>query len=487
MNLLTTLTLLMLLSVTVGYKILFMVPFNAPSHWILLQHFVKELVTKRGHHVTAIVNTPITNFQSPNYTEILIDPPFIEGATHRMQAVYENSDQNVFHSARQYVNVSIHSSEIGLQSENVQKIIHSTDLHFDLIIKEDFFHISWLMFGYKFDAPVITICTYGHTDYFDRSMGLFTPWSHVPHQLLDYDENMSYSQRIFNLLLSTYDAWLRHWIVLSKQNQIAQQYFSHLIDEKGRSLPTVEELQQNISMIFVNTHRSIFKSRPQMPGLINVGGAHIKPPKKLPPDLQEFLDNSKNGVILFSLGAFMRSDAMPKEKIEIFLKVFGKLKQNILWKFENESLANVPSNVRIQNWLPQSDVLAHPNVVVFISHGGMSGTYEGVARGVPFLFSPLFADQFRNAQRLVNTGNGLRLPFNKITVETLSSHLNELLTNKSYSNRAKIMSRLFNDNLVHPMDEAMFWIEYVIRTGNGAQHLKSYAIYMPWYRYLISN
>lgn len=109
----------------------------------------------------------------------------------------------------------------------------------------------------------------------------------------------------------------------------------------------------------------------------------------------------------------------------------------------------------------------------------MSGTYEGVARGVPFLLSPLFADQvgekmiifrlfflffilfsislqFRNAQSIVNIGNGLRLPFNQITVETLSSHLNELLTNKSYYNRAKEISRLFNDNL------AMFWIEYVI-------------------------
>lgn len=135
-------------------------------------------------------------------------------------------------------------------------------------------------------------------------------------------------------------------------------------------MPTVEELQQNISMIFVNIHRSIFKPRPQMPGMVSVGGAHIKPPKLLTQDLQEFMDNSKNGVILFSLGAFMNSAAMPKEKIQIFFKVFGKLKQNVLWKFENESLANVPSNVRIQKWLQQSDVLAHPNIVLFISHGG---------------------------------------------------------------------------------------------------------------------
>lgn len=107
-----------------------------------------------------------------------------------------------------------------------------------------------------------------------------------------------------------------------------------------------------------------------MPGIVNVGGAHIKPPKPLPEDLQQYMDNSKNGVIVFSLGTQTHSAAMPKEKIKIFLEVFGKLKQNVLWKFEDESLANVPANVRIQKWLPQSDVLAHPNVVLFISHGG---------------------------------------------------------------------------------------------------------------------
>lgn len=173
-----------------------------------------------------------------------------------MDSVFENSDQNDFETVHSYEMVSTLSSDFGLNSPNVQKFIHSTDLHFDLVIKEDFFHESWLMFAYKFDAPVITICkfsnvqnsnylrsqtktkfdyhlpgTYGYADFFDRAMGLLTPWSHVPHQLLDYDDSMSYSERVYNLVLSAYDAWLRHWVALPKQNQIAQRYFSHLISK----------------------------------------------------------------------------------------------------------------------------------------------------------------------------------------------------------------------------------------------------------------
>lgn len=143
-----------------------------------------------------------------------------------------------------------------------------------------------------------------------------------------------------------------------------------IAEEKKRPLPSVEELYQNISMIFVNTHRSTSRPRPLMPGIKNVAGAHIKPPKPLPNDLKEFMDNSKHGVIYFSLGCLMQSSEMPREKLQIFLEVFGKLKQDVLWKFEDDSLTNIPSNVKLQNWFPQSDILAHPNVVLFITHGG---------------------------------------------------------------------------------------------------------------------
>lgn len=114
----------------------------------------------------------------------------------------------------------------------------------------------------------------------------------------------------------------------------------------------------------------------------------------------------------------------------------------------------------------------------------MSGTFEGTARGAPMLFIPFFADQHRNALKSVASGNALMLPFSDLTAEALSAALEEILTNKEYYDRAKEISRLFNDNLVHPMDEAIFWIEYVMRS-KGAKHLKSHAAYMSWISYLL--
>lgn len=57
-------------------------------------------------------------------------------------------------------------------------------------------------------------------------------------------------------------------------------------------------------------------------GLIYIGGAHIKSPKPLPNDLQEFLDGAKYGVIFFSLGSVVNASKMPKAKLNIFLGKF---------------------------------------------------------------------------------------------------------------------------------------------------------------------
>ena len=84
---------------------------------------------------------------------------------------------------------------------------------------------------------------------------------------------------------------------------------------------------------------------------------------------------------------------MPKEKLQFFLDIFSKLKQRVLWKFEDESIKNLPKNILIKKWLPQTDILAHRNVKLFITHGGLFGTMEGIWNGVPMLGLPIYCDQ----------------------------------------------------------------------------------------------
>jgi hypothetical protein len=57
------------------------------------------------------------------------------------------------------------------------------------------------------------------------------------------------------------------------------------------------------------------------------------------------------------MGSNLQSSKMPESKRNAFLKAFSKLKQQVLWKWEADTLPGQPRNVRIGEWLPQSDIL----------------------------------------------------------------------------------------------------------------------------------
>lgn len=137
----------------------------------------------------------------------------------------------------------------------------------------------------------------------------------------------------------------------------------------------------------------------------------------------------------------------------VFTDTFRLLKQRVIWKFEEESIPNLPDNVLIRKWLPQTDILAHPNIVLFLSHGGMFSSFEAINYGIQMLVIPLAGDQFRNAFRAEKAGYAKALNFHHLTHESLHSSINEMLTDKKYAMRAKEISSIFGDNLVHPMDE----------------------------------
>lgn len=180
----------------------------------------------------------------------------------------------------------------------------------------------------------------------------------------------------------------------------------------------------------------------------------------------------------------MSSAELSPEKLTIFLKVFGSLKQRILWKFEDDTLPDLPSNVRLQKWMPQNDILAHPNVKLFINHGGLFGTQEAVYHGVPMLGMPVHADQYSNVNHGKQVGYGLALDLRRFTEEEFRNSLKELLENPKFRNNTERASRIFRDRPLGAMETAMYWIEYVIE-HKGAPHLVTAGVHLPWYQFYL--
>eukprot|EP00099_Drosophila_melanogaster_P005248 NP_001246079.1 uncharacterized protein Dmel_CG10178, isoform B [Drosophila melanogaster] len=468
-----------LLEFGAGSRILFMGPFPAPSHWLWLEHFQNDLL-RQGHHVTSVNNHP-TKHPHENLTEIIISPSFDIPKHFPKENIFSMQFVSDFNNLELWWTIGLMTTEHAFKDPKVKKLIESKDDHYDLVIIEQFFHEAFLMFGKRFNCPVVTIGTMGYADNIDHAMGILTPWSLIPHLLLSHTDRMTFGQRAYNAYLSLYDAVMRRWVYLPKMQKLAEKYFQGSIEGP---LPNVLDLERNISLVLINAHRSIDLPRPSMPGLIDVGGAHIQKPKQLPTDLQNFLDNATYGVIYFSMGSYVKSTDLPQEKTALILKAFGQLKQQVIWKFENDSIGDLPSNVMIKKWMPQNDILAHPNVKLFITHGGIFGTQEGIYWGVPMLCVPLYGDQHRNTIKSVREGYARSLVFSKLTTDDLVRNIETLINDPQYKRSALEVSQRFRDNPIHPLDEATFWIEYIIR-HRGARHLKSHGAFIPLHQYLL--
>ncbi|CAL9748758.1 unnamed protein product [Musa acuminata subsp. burmannicoides] len=63
----------------------------------------------------------------------------------------------------------------------------------------------------------------------------------------------------------------------------------------------------------------------------------------------------------------------------------------------------------IRGWAPQVAILGHPAVGSFVTHCGWNSVMEAAAAGVALLAWPMGADQFTNAQLLVEAGVGVRV------------------------------------------------------------------------------
>lgn len=163
----------------------------------------------------------------------------------------------------------------------------------------------------------------------------------------------------------------------------------------GAQTPSPRNLEHRAILALVNMSPFIETTQPVPPNVISVAGLHIKDPNRLPTDIESFINASRKGAVLIAFGTNVRSEFMSIEKRNCFMQALRELSDyHFLWKFGSELPASeVPRNVLIRRWMPQSDILANANVKAFISHSGQLSTQEAIWRGVPLLCMPFVFDQ----------------------------------------------------------------------------------------------
>ncbi len=95
------------------------------------------------------------------------------------------------------------------------------------------------------------------------------------------------------------------------------------------------------------------------------------------------------------------------------------------------------SNVHIEQYIPQSSVLPHCDIVV--SHGGSGSVIGALAHGLPMVLIPMGADQPLNTARCTDLGVARVLNAVKSTPEMVREAVSAVLSDPSYRRAAERM------------------------------------------------
>ncbi|KAF5287653.1 hypothetical protein FQR65_LT12181 [Abscondita terminalis] len=451
-------------------RILAYVPSSSYSHQIPFRPLWKEL-SLRGHQVTFLTAVPINDATLTNLTEINLNftaPLAFEifskvkesNLLKAIKLVYDGYSTNIDHQ---------------LQHHEVQKLLHG-DEKFDLVIAE-YLTLIPFAFAEKFKCPSIAVTSLEPTDIGYEIFGVPTHPIAYPTFVMPFSKTETLFQRIISVTFNFFFKLFTELYDYKQQDAIVRKHF-------GKNFPTVLELSEKISLLLENVEPILSKIRPRVPATIPVGGILHVPAKPLPKELQKVLDSSSNGFIYFSFGSVIRSDHLSNDLLKVVMDTFAELPYTVLCKFKPGTFSNVPKNVFLANWVPQADVLKHPNIKLFITHGGRQSSEEAVFAKVPILGIPQTFDQPKNIRTMVEQGFGLSLDYKTLNKHEFKEAIMEVTTNPSYRNAISRMSDLIQDQPMSGLDRAVWWVEYVIR-HKGAGHLRSPVLDIPFYQYYL--
>lgn len=454
----------------VAYRILCLFPTPATSHQIVFRAYTKALADN-GHELVVATTHPLKD-PPANITQI--DWSSVSDFWKDKIDFSKSSKTGLLGIMRSYISSISNILDLELSHPEIKNILqHPEKQTFDLVIVENHF-ISMFEFARHLKVPLLVICSSDPNALEHESVGNYVHAVAAPLRISATYGPMNFLERL--------KAKSFEFVFFSMGYFMDAIYADVLTKHFGPNVRSMYEMAGDIDMLFINVNPAFGYIRPITPKTITLGFMHITDPEPLPKDLQTYLDGSKNGVIYCSFGTNIHSENFDVERLQIFLEAFGRLKKyDVLYKFGSDTVENKPDNVKLAKWVPQTDLLAHKNVKLFITQGGQHSIEEAIYREVPLLAVPFFGDQFSNAKRIEGRELGKWLDVEKITSDELVETIDEIITNPKYKENVVKLGKIVKDEQISPTKKAVWWTEYLIR-NDGAKHLAYHGVKVPTYQ-----
>ncbi|KAJ0171757.1 hypothetical protein K1T71_012520 [Dendrolimus kikuchii] len=467
---------LLTISCNEAARILVVIPTPSISHQVVFRPLMLELA-KRGHEIIAITTDPLPKeATSGNITEIDLHDISYKGWKQEISKKSTTTTENIdglFTQMTVFLNVLNAVFEKQMRTKEVQDLIKSNQ-KFDLLLVEAWVRPA-LAFAHIFEIPAIFVSSFGNLLLTNEVMGAATHPILYPDIMRQKLNNLS----LWDKIVEVYNYYRVNYVVSNSvynENKSLKRLF-------GEDFPTYHDLVKYVQLSLINVHPIWENNRPVPPSVVYIGGIHQIPKKELPKDLETYLNSSKNGVIYISFGTNIDPSMLPPERIQTLIKGFSELPFDVLWKFNKDEMPGKSKNIKLSKWLPQSDLLRHPKIKLFITQGGLQSTDEAISAGVPLIGIPMIADQWYNVEQYVHHKIGARLDMETLTKDKFKDTIQMIIGDESYKNNIIRLRSIMYDQPQTALDRSVWWVEHVLR-HKGAEHLRSPAANMSWSEYL---
>ena len=344
------------------------------------------------------------------------------------------------------------------------------DHHFDLAIMGTT-HVMNCMYliPYKFDIPYVTY------EVFEEPWiaGVIALPSHHPLLMADppFSDHMAFSERLRNTMI-----YILFPLFIRQMN--SDVYTSWFVPEKP--LINFQTLRSQSKIFFVVIDNTCLDyPRQSAPNYRYIGAITTRPAGPLTGELKTFVDGANEGLILITFGSTKVGGECLRHLLPMVKKTVPRLRQRILIQLSiDEDPGKFPPNVRFERWIPQNDLLGHPNTVALVSHGGANGQMEATYHGVPQICVPITEEQKYNCHRMEEHHYGLVLSLREFSANDFLQALVTITTDHSYKQDVSRCSRIMH-NLPQGKDQLAFWVNHILEFGGD--HLRPSSADMPFH------
>lgn len=258
---------------TDSYKILGIFPSLDRNNYLTYRELFRELAN-RDHEVTLI-----SHFQLPNppssYKEILLS----DSNKHVFKGL--SFESVIVNEVSRLPFETLVSTKFGnddcktLMNNNYVLHIIQSQPKYDVILVESYNSDCALALASNLSAPYITFNPQPIQPWQYNRMGINFHAASVPQAVLPYGKEPWFFDRVKSYVLYHISNWVYY---------VGSQVTDHVYLYKymGDQLPSLESIASNASLMFVNTHQSVFGGVARPDNVIDVGGIHVRPPKIIP-------------------------------------------------------------------------------------------------------------------------------------------------------------------------------------------------------------